>query len=95
MARIAVVDIDLSEVRSVLSLHHMLRDALGFPSWYGCNWGAFWDAITGLVKMPLYLRISGWGVVVTRLPNDAQIIQKCLADMAEAYPELSLQVELA
>ena len=95
MARAPVVDIDVSEVRSVLSLHHILRDSLGFPSWYGCNWDAFWDAITGLVEMPLHLRISGWEAVVTRLPNDAQIMQKCLADMVEEYPELASEVELA
>ncbi|WP_268800413.1 barstar family protein [Pseudomonas huanghezhanensis] len=37
---------------SAEELHCVLRGALGFPGWQGCNWDAFWDAITGLIEMP-------------------------------------------
>ncbi|MBP5953865.1 barstar family protein [Pseudomonas sp. P42] len=41
MSRLELVSIDLSEVQSSQALHGMLKEALGFPDWYGCNWDAF------------------------------------------------------
>lgn len=93
MTRLQVVKIDLSGVASSDELHSTLRAALGFPGWYGCNWDAFWDAITGLVQMPAQLKISGWDTLSRRLPGDAKLMQKCLADMKIEYPELASDVE--
>ncbi|MFJ2366961.1 barstar family protein [Pseudomonas sp. NPDC087697] len=93
MTRLQIVKIDLGEVTSSDELHSTLRDALGFPGWYGCNWDAFWDAITGLVQMPAHLKILGWGTLSRRLPGDAKLMQKCLADMRIEYPELAPDVE--
>ena len=63
-----------------------LRDALGFPQWYGCNWDAFWDAISGLVDMPLQLRIRGWDSLSQRLPDDARLLEQCLLRLQSQYP---------
>ena len=93
MSRLQTVNIDLSEVTSSAELHALLRESLGFPDWYGCNWDAFWDAITGLVQMPAQLKISGWDTLSRRLPGDAKLMQKCLADMKIEYPELASDVE--
>ncbi|RON62171.1 ribonuclease inhibitor [Pseudomonas fluorescens] len=93
MTRLQVVKIDLSGVASSDELHSTLRVSLGFPGWYGCNWDAFWDAITGLVQMPAQLKISGWDTLSRRLPGDAKLMQKCLADMKIEYPELASDVE--
>ncbi|WP_085718572.1 barstar family protein [Pseudomonas sp. B28(2017)] len=93
MARLQVVKVDLSEVMSSDELHSILKDALGFPDWYGCNWDAFWDAITGLVEMPILMKISGWNTLSRRLPRDAKLMQKILEDMKIEYPELAPNVE--
>ncbi|MCP3751515.1 barstar family protein [Pseudomonas sp. SBB6] len=92
MSRLQVVGIDLGKVTSAKELHCLLRDALGFPDWYGCNWDAFWDAITGLVQMPRQLQISGWDAFSSRLPRDAELLQKCLAAMQVEYPQLAADV---
>ncbi|WP_442961408.1 barstar family protein [Pseudomonas sp. BRG-100] len=62
-------------------LHFFLKDALGFPEWYGCNWDAFWDAIMGLVEMPEHLKNSGWNTLSKRLPEDARLMHECLTEM--------------
>jgi len=49
------VQVDLSAVITSAELHEILEHALEFPALYGRNWNAFWDAITGLVPMPLQL----------------------------------------
>jgi RNAse (barnase) inhibitor barstar len=61
-----VVEIDLTGVNTADELQSLLMDRLGFPGWYGCNWNAFWDAITGLVAMPRRLRLSSFAEVVRR-----------------------------
>ncbi len=69
MARSACVIIDLSAVQTPVELHHLLMEKLDFPGWYGCNWNAFWDAITGLVAMPEILQFKGWAGFELRLPG--------------------------
>ena len=93
MARLQVVKVDLSEVTSSDELHSILKDALGFPGWYGSNWDAFWDAIKGLVEMPIHLEISEWNTLSRRLPGDAKLMQKILEDMKIEYPDLAPDVE--
>jgi RNAse (barnase) inhibitor barstar len=55
-----VIEIDLSAVTTADELQRLLLDWLGFPGWYGCNWNAFWDAITSLVVVALSLT-PAWG----------------------------------
>jgi RNAse (barnase) inhibitor barstar len=64
-----------------------LQEALGFPEWYGCNWDAFWDAITGSVELPQTLKLVGWSSLQKRLPRDAEQLQRALSDMLHEYPK--------
>ena len=95
MARAELVEVNLAEIRTSSELHDLLRESLGFPNWYGCNWNAFWDAITGLVEMPKTLRLVGWSVLQARLPRDADVMRSCLEDMADKYPTLASRIEYA
>lgn len=95
MERPDLVEIDLANARTASELQALLRDSLDFPGWYGCNWNAFWDAITGLVDMPRTLRLIGWTEFNIRLPSDAQLMMECLQEMADKYPELASKVVYA
>ena len=92
--RRSLVKLDVSNVESVRGLHERLAEALEFPDFYGKNWNAFWDSITGLVQMPRRLVITGWSNVVLRWPKDAQIMLDCLRDLNEQHPSWSCEVEL-
>ena len=83
MNRQTLVTIDLSEINSPRQLHASLAAALAFPSMYGMNWDAFWDAITGLVDMPQQLELRGWPAFAARLPDEAAILQRSLARLAQ------------
>jgi ribonuclease inhibitor len=91
--RRGLVVLDLSGVATSEELQVLLRDALGFPGWYGRNWNAFWDAITALVEMPQQLQLIGWRALVERLPEDASIMKQCLNEMSVKYPSLAPSVE--
>lgn len=95
MTRNSCVEIDLSLATTPANLQLLLRDSLGFPGWYGCSWDAFWDAITALVEMPETLSLIGWTEFITRLPQDAAIMRKCLDDMSTTYPKFASKVIFA
>src|SRR5436190_2145661 len=80
LKRRELVTIDVSSVQSVRQLHERLAEALGFPDFYGMNWDAFWDSITGLVEMPRRFVIVGWSNITSRWPKDAEAMVKCLRD---------------
>lgn len=86
MDRKRLVMIDLSRVSDTRMLHSVLSEALEFPGWYGGNWDAFWDAITGLVALPVELKFTGWASFEQRFPHDANIMRQCFSEMAEQYP---------
>ncbi|WP_198084773.1 barstar family protein [Variovorax sp. E3] len=91
-ARESEVTIGLRDVRSSLELQQRLMTSLDFPGWYGNNWNAFWDAITGLVDMPHRLRLVGWASLEDRLPLDAKQLQECLTQMQDEQPTLAAAV---
>ena len=92
--RPAVVEINVGDVNSVHELHQRLANKLGFPDFYGHNWAAFWDVITGLVLMPQRLIVVGWSNVATRWPKEAEKMMKCLHELNDQYPAWGCQVEL-
>jgi ribonuclease inhibitor len=95
MERPQHIDVHLHGVQSSQELHRLLQAKLAFPSWYGRNWDAFWDSITGLVAMPLTLRLLGWAELEARLPRDAHHLRQCLKEMAEKYPDEAAHVVYA
>ncbi|MDO8070588.1 MULTISPECIES: barstar family protein [unclassified Janthinobacterium] len=95
MKRPTLVSVDLSDINSPRQLHAALAAALGFPSFYGMNWDAFQDAITGLVDMPQQLELRGWPAFAARLPDEAAILQRILARMAQDAPDGAAQLRYA
>ena len=93
--RTALAVVDLTGVTATAELHAALATALGFPDFYGGNWDAFWDAITGLVAMPETVRLVGWADFATRLPEDAAMLRQLLDRVALEYPDLASTVVYA
>lgn len=83
--------IDLSPIGSVQELHLKFKTELGFPDFYGMNWDAFWDAITGLVEMPEELILIHFEKLEEVLPSDAEILR----EMVVKYNHLGLDAEIA
>ena len=91
--RAELVVIDLSGIASGPELHAILARALDFPDFYGRNWNAFWDAITGLVVMPHRLRLVDWSSFEDRMSEEARYLRGCLDDMIQQFPEWASIVE--
>ncbi len=87
------IEVDLSQVKNVVELHQVLKDKLGFPDFYGMNWNAFWDAITGLVEMPNKLVLLGWANIEEQIPSDAKVVTELLQDYNTEFKNWRCKVE--
>ncbi len=38
-----IVHLDITGCKTLYDLHERIRNAFGFPEYYGRNWDAFWD----------------------------------------------------
>lgn len=84
--------LDVSAVQNFNELHSLLKKELELPDYYGMNWDAFWDAITGLIELPNTLIFEGWNNVEEKLPKDSQVFTGILNDYNEQYPQWKCKV---
>ena len=75
-----VKSIDMSQVANNKHLHNLLAEKLQFPKFYGNNWDALWDSITGLVEMPDKLILYNWNQFQNELPKDAKTLKELVED---------------
>lgn len=78
--------LDVSAIQDSTELQFFLKKNLELPDYYGMNWDAFWDAITGQIELPETLIFEGWNNLEDKLPKDSQILIKLLNDFNEQYP---------
>ncbi|MBY8878632.1 barstar family protein [Actinacidiphila acidipaludis] len=80
-----MITIDVGAVGDERELHALLAVTLRFPSFYGMNWDAFWDAITGLVQIPDHLHFVGWAQLGEHVPYGATMLQQALDRYQSQY----------
>lgn len=89
-----MITIDVTGLPDERALHRLLQRELGLPHFYGNNWAAFWDAITGLVWIPDHLRFLGWEKLTSDLPHGAAMLRRTLDNYRATYrPELVVEFE--
>lgn len=74
--------LDLRSVRSKEELHVLLEEAFHFPDYYGRNWDAF-DECIRTVELPRQIEIIGLGAMALRLPREAELMRKCIAEFVD------------
>ena len=64
--------IDFTNVQYYLEMHLVIKEALDFPDYYGCNWDAFWDCLTDMVgDEPIHIEIIGLDVIERKFEHIA------------------------
>ncbi|MFO6497607.1 barstar family protein [Bacillus sp. HSf4] len=86
------ITLDVSNIQDSNELHNALKEKLEFPDFYGMNWDAFWDAITGLVELPKTIIFEGWGNIEEKLPTDSQTLVNIFKEFNEEYPFMECEV---
>ena len=72
--------IDFTKVNSYLEMHFVIRQALDWPDYYGCNWDAFWDCLTNMVGRPIHIEIIGLDVVERKFDDAAKTMVDILRE---------------
>lgn len=72
--------IDFTNVEDYLEMHFVIRDALDWPDYYGCNWDAFWDCLTNMVGRPIHIEILGLDVIEQRFDDAAKMMVDTLRE---------------
>ena len=72
--------IDFNNVQHYLEMHFVIRKALDWPDYYGCNWDAFWDCLTNMVGRPVHIEIIGLDVIERKFDDAARIMIETLKE---------------
>lgn len=79
--------IDLAGCKTKAAVHELFKQKLEFPEFYGANWDAFLDAITGFVEMPDEVVLINWQDFAQACPMDMQILREIIYnDYLERLP---------
>ena len=73
--------IDFSRVNYYLEMHQIIKEALDFPDYYGCNWDAFWDCLTDMVGRKIHIEIRGLDVIERKFDEEARIMVDILKEI--------------
>ncbi len=76
-----IYTIDFTEVKTYHEFHTTIRDSLGWPYWYGCNWDAFWDLIQDMTSESVHIRILGLENIRNRFDDDADMLIQMFRDI--------------
>ena len=72
--------IDFTNVKTYLEMHFVVREALDFPHYYGCNWDAFWDCLTNMVGRPVWIEIIGLDIIEQKFDDAANVLKNILKE---------------
>ena len=86
------VCIDFTGVTSEQQVHELFARSLPFPAFYGHNWDAFWDVLTGFDCFPRRLILSSTAHLRVVVPHAFERLQSCFADYQRDYPNITLEV---
>ena len=89
--------IDFSNVNHYLEMHAVIWHALDFPDYYGCNFDALWDCLTGMVGRPVYIEIIGIEVIEKKFDGAAEMMLEILKEFKHFNNDMfsdSIKIEI-
>lgn len=88
-----IKSIDMGQIANNKHLHQLFWEKLRLPDFYGENWEALWDSITGLVEMPKILVLYNWEKFENELPEDARVLRTIVSDYNKEIIESEIEIK--
>jgi ribonuclease inhibitor len=85
----AEAHIDFARINSEQEVHELFARSLPFPKFYGHNWDAFWDVLTGFDCFPRRLVLSSTEQLRSTVPRAYEQLQACFANCQREYPDIA------
>ena len=84
--------VNVGSARTKVEVLDVLASELSFPDWWGKNWDACWDCMADpqLSDLPSQLRVNGVRALRERLPKDAEILARILADLDKTRDDVAV-----
>ena len=70
--------IDFKDVKGIYDMFEIISTAMDFPDYFGNNWDAFWDCITDINGVPLYIEINNFDILKEKLFDESEYLITCL-----------------
>lgn len=88
----SLVLLSLSGCNDWGTLHRRIREAFGFPDYYGENWDAMWDCLTDVFLQPVqrHIIVEGFDALPRELRAYAAPMGEIFSDLQEKYPWVSV-----
>ena len=67
-----IYTIDFRDVEYYMEIHPIIKHAMDFPDYYGCNLDALWDCLTDMAGMKLHIEILGLDVIERKFGDTAK-----------------------
>ena len=75
-----IYTLDFTKVEHYSDMHLIIREALDWPEYYGCNWDAFWDCLTNMLGRSIHIEIIGLEVIERKFGNASKIMIETLKE---------------
>lgn len=86
--------LNLSTCHSLGEIHLLLKKTFGFPQYYGENWDALWDCLSGLFwkEGPYVVEIHGFHTLPDDLHEACLIMLKVFEDVHQETPNVVFEI---
>ena len=74
-------------------LHHVLKDALDLPDYYGMNLDALWDCLTRYIEVPATITLRGVGRANKDIQDKLRLAISLIERASIMYGEIILFME--
>ena len=64
--------IDFRDIEYYMEIHPIIKHAMDFPDYYGCNLDALWDCLTDMLGMKLHIEILGLDLIERKFGDTAK-----------------------
>ena len=81
--------VDFRNVKYWMEVHPIIRDALNFPDYYGCNLDALWDCLTEMVitDEPINILFLGIELIEEKFDDFAERMLETFQEAKHAYDD--------
>lgn len=86
------IRLDFTGCKSYWQFHVILKEAFGFPEYYGKNFDALWDCLDGLFREERTVEIYGLHSLPAAFEEDIRILLKVFEDVHEESPNVTFVV---
>jgi ribonuclease inhibitor len=88
-----MIVIDFTNSKSIQDIHKKLQTALDFPEYYGGNWSALWDMLSGYIDYSVLIKLKGLNSLPLELRDSSKMLLKIFNRAKEQLPGFQFTTE--